>query len=100
MTPQRIVQVAIDVAARHVIKGPNEITREGIARKLGPAQKRVMLRLHSDWDSSGNHEAAKRLWYRNDIPQLLDHRHCSGDSWRLRPIGIAVRDYLKEQHHG
>jgi len=66
-----------------------------IARKLGSAQKRVILALSGEWGPSGNHAAASRLWWRGDIPMLLDHRHQTDDCWKLRPLGIAVREYLE-----
>ena len=72
----------------------------GIARKLGAAQKRVVLALSDEWGRSHNHQAAKRLWHRNDIPMLLDHQHCTDDSWRLRPKGVAVRNHLKGSDNG
>lgn len=66
-----------------------------IARKLGSAQKRVVMALSAEWGPSGNHAAATRLWCRQDIPLLLDHRHQTDDCWSLRPKGIAVRAYLR-----
>lgn len=65
-----------------------------IAVKLGSAQKRVILSLSAEWGPSSDHQAAKRLWYRNDIPLLLDHRHRTNNCWSLRPLGLAVRNHL------
>lgn len=70
-----------------------------IARKLGSAQRRVVLSLPGDgnWGRSANHQAAKRLWYRNDIPLLIDHRHRTDNVWSLRPLGLAVRAELERE---
>lgn len=66
-----------------------------IAARLGAAQKRGLLNLSDKWGPSGEHAAMKRLWYRDDVPLLLDHRHKTNDCWQLRPLGIAVRKYLE-----
>lgn len=79
---------------REVIKDPATI-----ARKLGAAQRRAMLALSADWGPSGDHRACIRLWYRNDISQLLDHAHQTDDCWKLRPIGLAVQAVLKARTH-
>ncbi len=72
-----------------------------IARGLGAAQKRGILALSGEWGPSGEHAAMKRLWYRADIPLLLDHRHRTDDCWMLRSIGLAVRAHLlSETDHG
>lgn len=80
-----------------LVSNPARMSPEQIARKLGAAQRRVVLALFDEWAESGNQAAAKRLWYRNDIPQLLDHRHRTNDCWQLRPIGIAVQAVLRRQ---
>lgn len=66
-----------------------------IAGKLGAAQKRTILSLDETWGPADSHQAAKRLWYRDDIPLLLDHRHRTNNCWSLRPIGLLVRDHLR-----
>jgi len=66
-----------------------------IAKALGKAQKRGILALSEQWGPSGEHQAMKRLWYRNDIPMLLDHKSRTDDCWQLRPIGLAVRAHLQ-----
>jgi len=71
-----------------------------IAGKLGRVQRRAIAKLTEEWGPSGEHEACKRLWFRTDIPLLLDHKHMTDDCWKLRPIGVAVRAEivrLKEQ---
>mgnify|MGYP003453354931 CR=1 FL=1 len=71
-----------------------------ISRKLGRAQKRVILSLSADFGRAADHQAAKRLWWRDDIPLLLDHRHQTGNCWQLRPLGLRVRAILeKEPNH-
>jgi hypothetical protein len=68
-----------------------------IAKKLGKAQKRGVLNLSDKWGASGEHQAMKRLWYRDDIPMLLDHKSRTDDCWQLRPIGLAVRAHLQAE---
>jgi len=71
---------------------------ERVAKGLGAAQKRTILSLDEDWGPAYSHAAAKRLWYRNDIPLLLDHRHRTNNCWSLRPLGLAVRAILQDEH--
>jgi hypothetical protein len=68
-----------------------------IAAKLGASQKRGILNLSDEWGPSGERAAMKRLWHRDDIPLLIDHKHRTDDCWILRPIGLAVRNILGEQ---
>ena len=70
---------------------------EKIAQKLGTAQTRVILSLSLGWGPSGDNAAAKRIWYRGDIPRLIDHKHRTDDCWCLTQTGLAVRAYLKDQ---
>lgn len=67
-----------------------------IAGKLGAAQKRTVLSLSGEWGRAACHQAAKRLWWRNDIPMLLDHKHCTDNCWQLRPLGLQVRAHLEQ----
>lgn len=73
---------------------PDDIA--AIVKKLGAAQKRGILALSDDFRPSGEHQAMVRLWYRDDIPLLVDHRHRTNDCWRLRPLGLRVRAALQE----
>ncbi len=73
----------------------SEIAR--IASRLGAAQKRGVLNLSRKWGASGEHQAMKRLWYRNDIPLFLDHKYRTDDCWQLRPIGQSVRALLEQE---
>jgi hypothetical protein len=76
--------------------GPSDVEAVVIARKLGAAQRRTVLSLTDDWGKAASHAAAKRLWYRNDIPLLLDHRHRTDNCWALRPARHrAVRRILE-----
>lgn len=75
---------------------PAEIA--AIARKLGRAQKRVILSLSAEFGPAADHRAAKRLWYRNDIPLLLDHRYRTDNCWQLRPIGLSVKAILEKEN--
>lgn len=65
-----------------------------IASRLGKTQRRGLLALSGDFGPSGEFVAMRRLWYRKDIPQILDHQHAERDCWALRPIGIAVRGFI------
>lgn len=68
-----------------------------IARGLGRAQRRVILSLTEDWGKAACHTTAKRIWYGiRGWHYLIDHKHCTDNCWRLRPIGLAVRAYLQE----
>lgn len=71
---------------------------EQIIRKLGAAQRRGLLALPASgsFGNSGEFEAMKRLWYRDDIPRLVDHMHRTDDCWALRDIGLEVRTALKQ----
>lgn len=71
-----------------------------IAGKIGRTQKLVVLSLSEDWGPSANHQAAKRLWYRGDIPRLVDHKHCEDNVWCLTRIGRQVAAHLEGTDHG
>jgi hypothetical protein len=73
---------------------------EKIVRKLGAAQRRTVLSLTGEWGAAASHQAAKRLWYRTDIPLLLDHKHRTDNCRALRPIGLAVRAHLLSTSNG
>ena len=66
-----------------------------IAAKLGRAQRRAIMNLGADFGPSGEHRACVRMWWRDDIPRLIDHKHLTDDCWSLRPLGLAVKAYLE-----
>lgn len=68
---------------------------EAIARKLGAAQRRTVLSLSGEWGKAACHQAAKRLWWRTDIPFLVQHKHCADNIWRLTNHGLAIRRHLE-----
>lgn len=73
--------------------GDHEAERE--ARRIGKAQRAVILALSSDeWRKAPSHQAAKRLWWRDR--RLVDHQHRTDNSWCLTPFGAAVQAALRK----
>lgn len=69
---------------------PAEVERA--AHDLGQRQREVILGLSKDWGPAPNHQAARRLWYRDF--RLVDHRHQTGNCWALTRHGEQVQEYL------
>ena len=79
-------------------------TPETIAAGLTEAQRWVVNSLPRDgsFGPARTHQTAKYMWYgigkgRADGlgVRLVDHQHCTDNSWCLTALGLAVREVLE-----
>jgi hypothetical protein len=75
---------------------------EKIAAGLTEGQRKVVLALPADgsFGPASSHTRAKYMWWgigaRRTI-RLIEHQHCTDNSWCLNPRGLAVRKVLERQ---
>lgn len=70
-----------------------------IAKKLGKAQRRVILSLTDDWGKAACHQTARRMFYgvTERHYTVIHHKHCTDNCWRLNDLGERIKAILVAQ---
>ncbi len=76
---------------------------EAVAAGLTVTQRRVVMSLPADGDfgKADGARCARRMWWgiqKGGAIRLIEHQHCTDNSWCLNDFGLAVRAHLESRH--